>query len=575
MSHARDISLPHGATAHAIVREMRHAVSFAALGLLALLAADAAAATPITIVGTSDLHGRVERTPVLAGALTVLRKEVKDEGGGVVFVDAGDLFQGTLESNLVEGKSVIAAYNIIKPAAAAIGNHEFDYGPAGPLTIPRTAKDDPRGALKARIREAKFPFLAANLIDEKTGKPVAWRNTRPSTIVTVAGVKIGIIGVTTIETPHTTTAANLKGLEVTSLREAVAREADRLRKRGAVAVVLAAHAGGACKDVEHHDDTSSCDKEAEIFTLATSLPKGIVDVIVAAHTHQQIAQNVNGIPVIESWANGRGFGRVDLDVDQKARTVKVLAIHDPHALCVDDRAPVCVPADYDGHKVVPDKRVAAVVAPYVKAAEEARHKKLGVTVIREVKRGYDTESALGNLFADLMLDAAHDAGWPADVAIMNGGGIRANLPAGDLTYGQVFEMMPFDNRYARISVTGKILREWLESNLGVRKGGILSVAGVVADVSCEGKKAHVTLKHPDGKPLADGDHVDIVTTDFLATGGEATKLPQGAVTYDEGDPIREYVARALQKRFHSLDGDDGRLFDPAHRRLRPGRCKAM
>lgn len=532
-------------------------------------------ATPVTIVGTNDWHGRVERVAAYAGHVSILRAKAKKTGGAVVVVDGGDVFQGTLESNLVEGKSMVDAFNILKPDAVAIGNHEFDFGPAGPLAMPRDEKDDPRGALKARAAQAKFPFLAANLIDDATGKPVVWPNVKPSHLVTASnGVKVGIIGVTTKDTAFTTAAANFKGLRTASLREVIAAEADALRKKGAHVIVVAAHAGGKCNDLSNPSDTSSCVTDEEGFQLAYSLPAGLVDVIVAGHTHATVAHMVNGIPIIESWANGRGFGRVDLDVDKKTKKVSVVRIHQPQQLCKDHEAPTCELGAYEGEQVVADAKIAKAIESYVAEAERVKTKKLGVKITREVKRAYDEESPLGNLFADIMLQASPGA----DVALMNGGGIRANLPAGDLTYGHIFEMMPFDNRFAKVTATGADLRRWLATNLSARKGGILSVAGVVAEVTCDGKKAEVTLKRMNGTPIGDADKVVVSTSDFLATGGEATKLPPGSVVIDPpewgGEPIREELAKTFERRAGTLDGEDRALFDPTKRRLRPGRCKS-
>src|SRR6185503_18955273 len=107
----------------------------------------------LSIVGTNDLHGALERLPVFAGFVANLRAARAADGGGVVLVDGGDMFQGTLESNLAEGTDVVRAYNQIGYAAAAVGNHEFDYGPEGKRTVAASADDDPRGALKARMRE--------------------------------------------------------------------------------------------------------------------------------------------------------------------------------------------------------------------------------------------------------------------------------------------------------------------------------------------------------------------------------------------------------------------------------------
>lgn len=137
-------------------------------------------ATPIriTLVGTNDVHGWVATqhekvaggdlvyggAAVLAGYLRILRDENPD---GVVLVDGGDLFQGTLISNLTEGSAVIDAYNALGYAAAAVNNHEFDYGPVGPLSAAKPGLD-PFGALKARIAEARFSLLTANVFEVST-----------------------------------------------------------------------------------------------------------------------------------------------------------------------------------------------------------------------------------------------------------------------------------------------------------------------------------------------------------------------------------------------------------------------
>jgi hypothetical protein len=113
----------------------------------------------LTILGTNDLHGAIDRLPILAGYVANVRAARAADGGQVLLLDAGDMFQGTLGSNLGEGAAVVAAYNAIGYDAAAIGNHEFDFGPVGPAVTASGPDDDPRGALRARAVEANFPFL--------------------------------------------------------------------------------------------------------------------------------------------------------------------------------------------------------------------------------------------------------------------------------------------------------------------------------------------------------------------------------------------------------------------------------
>ena len=152
----------------------------------------------LSLIGTNDVHGALlagenrSGLAAMSGYVNAVRAARQADDGAVLLIDAGDMWQGTLESNITEGASVVAAFNAMQYTAAAIGNHEFDFGPAGPLPIPESKADDPRGALKQRAREAEFPFLAANLIDEATGLPVAWDNVQPSVIVDVENVKVGI-----------------------------------------------------------------------------------------------------------------------------------------------------------------------------------------------------------------------------------------------------------------------------------------------------------------------------------------------------------------------------------------------
>src|SRR5262245_47391265 len=152
-----------------------------ALALTLLLAAPPAGPRPITItvVGTNDLHGGIAPRDgrgglaLFAGYLANVRRAREKDGGAVVLVDAGDRFQGTLESNLAEGAPVVAAYDALGYDAVAVGNHDFDYGPVGSASVPRSPADDPFGALAARAAEARFPFLAANILVAATGQPIA------------------------------------------------------------------------------------------------------------------------------------------------------------------------------------------------------------------------------------------------------------------------------------------------------------------------------------------------------------------------------------------------------------------
>jgi 2',3'-cyclic-nucleotide 2'-phosphodiesterase (5'-nucleotidase family) len=550
-----------------------------ALALLATPAcgrAGAASPTPATlsVVGTSDVHGHIEALPAFGGYVANLRRARARDGGAVLLVDAGDMFQGTLASNLAEGAPVVAAYGALGYAAAAIGNHEFDYGPIGPAASPHGPGDDPRGALKARAATAPFPFLDANLIDSATGAPPAWPNVRPTALVTVAGIKVGIVGVTTTGTARTTLAANFVGLATKPLPPAIADEAKALRRQGATVVIAAAHAGGECKAFADPNDLSSCVADSEIFRVARDLPADAgVDAIVAGHTHQGLAQVVAGIPVVQSFANGRAFGRIDLTIDRATGRVLAARVFPPQEICAPAR---CAAERYEGAPVVPDAPVAAAIAPALAAAQARRDQPLGVDVTAPIPRAHKTESPLGNLIADLMRAARPGA----DAALTNGGGLRADLPAGPLRYGALFEAQPFDNLFATVALSGRELAELIARNLE-RDNGIVSIAGVRARARCAGGRLAVTLTRNDGRPVSPRDRLTLITSNFLATGGDGL-FPEAVAAravLDDGPPIREALADQLKARKAPLRPDDPGLYDPAHPRLdfpgpRPVRCDA-
>ena len=553
--------------------------------------APAAPTITLSIVGTNDLHGGILQRgdrgglALLGGYVANLRAARARDGGAVLLLDAGDMFQGTLESNINEGASVVDAYNTLRYTAAAVGNHDFDFGPVGAPATPQAPDDDPRGALKARAAQASFPFLAANLIDEATGQPVTWPNIRPSTTITAAGLRVGIIGVMTARALSGTIAANIGGLRVAPLADTIAAEAMRLRADGVSVVLVTSHAGGRCTAFTSPTDLSTCEPAEEIMQVAAAIPRGLVDAIVAGHAHSGMAHEVAGIAIIEAYMGGRAFGRLDLVIDRVTRRVVEHRIFAPRDLCarVDPGTLRCDPegassgrirAEYEGAPVIPDQAVARRIAPAAQEAELQKRMPLGVQLPGPIRRTGSSDSPLGNLFAD-----AYRAGAPgADVAINNtSGGLRADLPPGPLTYGGVFEVMPFDNRLVTFHLTGGELRKVLTTQIS-RNAALVGISGVLARVTCERGAVNVGMLRPNGAPIADNERLLIATSDFLATGGDAIFAP---VTPKEGFTIerdiglvRDVVVDTLRKRGGTLREDQ--LVDAANPRWTlPGKAPVV
>lgn len=498
----------------------------------------------LTLLGTNDLHGWIQPhpyhlpdggtvgeggVPVFAGYLANLRAKNPD---GVLLLGAGDLFQGTLVSNLSEGKVVVDLYNRLGFTAVAVGNHEFDYGPVGKVSVV-SGDLNPFGALEARIDQAHFPFLAANITEAKTGRHPAWFHNDGTMIVTVKGVKVGLLGLTTPSTPETTNPTNVTTLRFGALLPTTERAAKALRAKGAQVVVALAHAGGRCHSNANPRDLSTCNvKQGEIFRFLEALPSGTLDAVIAGHTHAALGKFVRGVPVIESPGLGRAFGVVDLYVDPATHHVLTARtrIHTDIGICrvADPRSHRCdgwflkrhpkaklLPATYLGRPVTVDASLTQLMAPALARVHAEQQKRLGVEVPEALGRDYVGESALGDLLADALRALDH-----ADVALLNPGGLRADVPEGALTFGRVFEVIPFDNTVATVTVTGKQLLAVLAAAYDGHKG-VFQESGLKVKLGrCPGEGRFEGAVLANGKPISPSAKYRVAMPDFLARGGD-------------------------------------------------------
>jgi 2',3'-cyclic-nucleotide 2'-phosphodiesterase (5'-nucleotidase family) len=539
-------------------------------------APDQPASVTLSIVGTSDLHGVASSRnslgglPLLEGYVNNLRAARTLDGGAVLLIDSGDTFQGDVESNLSEGALIVDAYNAMGYTAEAVGNHDFDFGSVDSPTA-RQLPGDLRGALKARAAQARYPFLAANLIDDATGRPVEWPNVRPSVVVDAAGVKVGILGVMTIDALRSTLAANVQGLRIAPLGPTIAAEASKLRAAGAEVVIVASHAGGRCDRFDLPADLSSCESESEIFQVARSLPHGLVDVIAAGHTHGGLAHQVDGIGIIQPFSGGQALSRVDVVFDRRNRRVARIQLFAPRRVCAQ-QDPItgncvpatasAVPAQYEGRAVTPDPAIVQAMAPALQRVHKLQATTLGASLDVPVRRVGTLGSPIGNLFADALRDAVPGA----DVAVINNAarGLRADLPAGPITFGQLYDVFPFDNRVARITVTGAELGRWLAAEIRQGRRGALGISGVAVRASCLVGGIHLDLLHTVGPPIHDDDRLLAVTIGAPTPSGSlASSAPLGGVGPTGNAPVvREVVEDWFRRPGHL---SQGRLDEATHR----------
>ena len=533
----------------------------------------------LSIVSTTDLHGYVlpredgsGGAALLGGYVKNLRQRRAEDGGAVLLVDSGDTFQGGIESDLTEGALVIDAYNALGYNAATIGNHEFEFGPVDLPGAREKLGSDPRGALKARIAQARFPYLAANLIDDLTGHPIDWPNVRPSTLTTVDGIRIGLIGITTIDALQSTLPVNVHGLSLAPLVPTIIREAQNLREAGAEVVVVVAHAGGGCSTFSNPRDLSVCDNDSEIFRVARALPAGLVDVIAAGHTHDGLAQIVNDVAIVQGYALGRLFARVDLSLDRATHRILEKRPFAPRELCAHEDpltfrcdARSLAPARYEGQAVFPDPAIDAAMAPELEHVRDIRRASLGVAVESVVRRSGDIESPLGNLFSDAIRE-----GTPgADVGINNNarGGLRADLPAGPLTFGSLYDVFPFDNRLVTVTMTGAELRQFFAGEMRRGRRGVLGVSGIRVLGACDAGNLQVDLFRPSGRTIAADEQLVVATMDTLAAGAvflQSAPLAQKTDVSEDAPIFREVVEDWIRQ--HRGDLRPEEFIDPQHPR---------
>ena len=463
----------------------------------------------LRVLTTNDFHGSLEtkvlswsnRRPVggAAAVAGMMNRVARDCACATIRLDAGDVMQGSPASNLSYGRATVDAFNAMDYAASAVGNHEFDWGV---------------DTLAARTRDAHFAWLSANLRERDTGRSPPW--TAPWRMITAGRFRIAIVGYSTEETPSTTRPSNVAAFAFDS--GAIRLDAAIAAARAAHPdfVIVVAHAGAFCdRDLGCH---------GEVVDLARALTNR-PDLIVSGHTHSLITTTVNGIPIVQARSSGTALGIVDF-VDSAGTRVAHIRVE-------------TVWADRESA----DTSVARIVDAYLQRTAPLTRRVVATLAAPLERRG--DQYALGNLIADADRAAAH-----ADVAIVNNGGIRADLPAGTVTWGQLFEVVPFQNFVVRLVVTGAVLRQALEHAVGM--------ADARAHVS--GIRVRVTPANPAGQrvtavTLADGRAVQDTATytlavpDFMAAGGSGyamLRLPAENTGIVDLDALVDYLRKLPQ-----------------------------
>lgn len=450
----------------------------AALSLLIPVGVSGAQAAPtkLQIIHFNDIHSRVEESDSSIGyakAATLIKK-LKADNPNTLVLDAGDTFHGQTIANLVRGESIVEIMNKLGFDAMTTGNHDYNYGYARLLEL---------------ADQAEFPVLAANVYKED-----GTRLLEPYTIKTVGDVKVAIFGLATPETLFKTHPNNVKGLKFADPVAEAKTMVSELRDKADVVIALV-HLG--------LDESSK-----ETSRLVAEQVAGI-DLIVDGHSHTVLEKGLEAgdTLIAQTGEYGHNVGVVELTLDDSKNVVKREARLIPRSSA-------------DG--IEADSAIAEIVAKVKDDQLPILSEVVGKTAAdlvgeREIVR--TSESNLGNLIADAML-----AESGADVALTNGGGIRASIPAGEITAGQVITVLPFGNYIQTKRVKGSDLKAALELGVGSYPeslGGFPHVAGIRFSFDADkpaGERVHSMLV--GGEPVDLDATYLLATNDFMAAGGD-------------------------------------------------------
>ncbi|MGE5633179.1 MAG: 5'-nucleotidase C-terminal domain-containing protein, partial [Caulobacteraceae bacterium] len=475
----------------------------------------------VSLLSATDFHGSLAesgKNPGMAKLVGYMKDQERLNKNGTLILSAGDMFQGSADSNLMYGQPVAVTMNTAGFDAMVLGNHEFDWG---------------LDKLKERMAQSNFPYLAANLVEKSTGKVPDF--VKPYIIVNKNGVNVGIIGIVTPETATKTKPDLVAPYDFKNPAEVVNALAPEVRKAGADVVVVLSHLG-AFQD----------SKTGVITGEAADLAKAVtgVDAIIAGHTHLTVSGTVNNIPIVEAYYNGRSVGHIDIYFDTKAKKVVE-----------------AVPS-VDGNviKATADTAIAKYLNDLQTIIGPIKNEVIGKATAAFPHSPKDTQTTLlGNWASDVMRKVTN-----SDVAFQNGGGLRRDLPAGDITMGLMYEIMPFDNTLFTFELTGAQVKAAVEHGIMSTEmnPGQFSGLTVQYDSKKPAGQRIVKITLSNGKPLVDTQLYKVVTNDFQASGGDNyTMFKEGKNPKDTSIPVRDVLVNEIKAKGTISPVDDGRLTD--------------
>jgi 2',3'-cyclic-nucleotide 2'-phosphodiesterase / 3'-nucleotidase / 5'-nucleotidase len=465
-----------------------------------------APAKTIDILSFNDFHGSMKQDGKNIGAAYLAGeiKKAQKANPDTLVVSAGDIYQGSSMSNLTYGEPVSEFLHSINLEASALGNHEFDWG---------------IDKIETWAKEGKFDFLAANIYDKTTGKTVSWA--KPYKVIKVGGKRIAFIGLSTPETLYKTKPEIVKDLEFRDPAESANYWAEYLKANDQADYIIALTHLGAFQDSKSKEITGEA---AELAKNSTG-----IDAIVSGHTHTTVSGKVNGIPIVQAYYNGRSLAKLAIGFNIDGEFLGIVP---------------SVSSDlYKKTDLVEDPAVKAIYEKWNKELAPILEEVLGTTD-KELTHSKDQgTSLLGEWVCDVMKEKAG-----TQISITNGGGIRTSIPAGDITMGKMYEVMPFDNTLVKMELKGSDLKRVLENGILNSNIGWVQVSGVKVyyDPAATVGKRITSMRLLDGTLVNNETYYSVVTNDFMFTGGDGYNFSGNRNAVDTGIPIRDALVEKIR-----------------------------
>ena len=459
----------------------------------------------IVILSFNDFHGSLAPSGKNVGAakfVDSLKTERAKNPEGTIIVSAGDNYQGSAMSNLLYGEPISAMLKEAGVELSAVGNHEFDWG------IERIRKWSEDGNLT---------FVCANIYDKRTDEPVDWAE--PYVIIEREGVNVGFIGLATPETAYKTLKENVENYEFRDPVKSLSQWVPEVQSKGADIIVALTHLG------------SNQDKDGDITGEATDLSwVDGVDAVISAHIHALVSGMVNGKPLVQAMYNGRAIAKIVFTVGDDNRLVSA----EPSVDILYEREDT----------LKDDPNMLAIFQKYETDLEPVLGRVLGETTVELDHDRWAGLSLLGEWSCQVMQDKVG-----AQIAMTNGGGLRTPIPAGKITAGKLYEVLPFDNTLYVLKITGADVKANIEHGIMNEDVGWIQISGVKVtyDKDAEPGSRIINMVLADGTPVEMDKYYTVVTNDFMATGGDNYDFSRAIETEDTFLPVRDALMEAVEK----------------------------